>query len=185
MNRSQYVRVSEVLSCLQNFSHIPEKILHAKQLLGSNVHAAINDSILGEFPIVDIRELGYFQSFEKWRDIANPVFVASEERYYDDLKMLTGQIDALIKFHQEEECILIDFKTSVQESPIWRLQGHLYYHLLCQNFSCRISKRILFVKLDRHGDIPKIHEYKIDSTTLKYCLSLVDSYWKQKELEKK
>lgn len=179
----KYVRVSEVLARLQSFDHIPEQVLSAKQTLGSNVHAAIKDFVDGHFPLLTHIEFRYFQSFEKWKEVANPLFISTEQRYWDDAKMLTGQIDALVKLEGEETSVLIDFKTSAQESPlIWRMQAHLYYYLLTQNNICNLSKRFLFVKLDKKGKFPLVCEYKFSQKTLDKCLREVDLYWEEKNL---
>ena len=178
-----YVRVSEVLSRLQSFDHIPAGILEAKKILGINVHTAIKDLINGEFPVVVGREVPYIKSFENWWHIKTPSFLVTEERYYCHKKMLTGQIDALVKLKGKEESILIDFKTSRQESPIiWRLQAHLYYYLLKENLTVNLSKKFIFLKLDHKGGQAQAFEYHYDQTILDQALAEVDKYWEEKYL---
>lgn len=167
---SRYIRVSEILARLQNFDHIDINVLEAKQLLGINVHEAISMSIKDDFPCISRKELGYFNSFQKWRKATNPVFTLSETRFYDEDLMITGQVDALVNFPNDSKNVLIDFKTSVSESPlIWPMQGHFYHYLLLKNNLPEIAERFLFIKLDKNGEMPKVFEYRYDENTMNRC----------------
>lgn len=180
MNREEYVRVSTVLSSLQDFSHIPVDVLSAKADLGSSVHASIEDFLHGEFPIVTGREIGYFNSFCKWYEVMCPNVIHAERRYWDDLKSLTGQIDVIVKLKGHDESILVDWKTSAQESSlVWPLQAHLYFYLLKQNF-ISVAPYFFFIRLHPRGLLPYVHRYEFSEKTLSYVLHLVDSYWKKK-----
>lgn len=177
-----YARVSDILKPFVNFGDIPEEVLHSKAALGTRVHDAIHQEINGEFPVMAGKEGGYFKSFEKWRKALNPLFLESEVRYYCDTKMITGCIDALIKLEGEEKAILIDFKTSAQESPItWPMQAHLYHYLIAGAHK-PIAPRFLFIKLDRYGNLPKVFEYKLDSNLEKKCFQAIDDFWKHKNV---
>jgi hypothetical protein len=177
-NGKKYARVSEILRPFCNFDGIDQEVLSNKASLGTKVHAAIYDSLNGDCPLVCEKSLPYVQSFEKWRTRLNPIFLECEVRYYDDKRMLTGCIDGLIQLHGEKKAILVDYKTSVQESPItWPLQAHLYYYLL-QSAGKEISPRFLFLKLDRYGDLPRIFEYKFDANILAHGMQAVDNFWK-------
>lgn len=176
-NGKNYARVSEILEPFSNFSSISQEVLSNKQIIGSKIHDAIHDDIQGDFPIVPANGVGYFQSYEKWRTRLAPIFLESEVRYYDDDRMITGCIDALIKLEGKEEAILIDFKTSAQESPItWPMQAHLYHYLL-GGASKVIAPRFLFVKLDKLGALPRVFEYKFDRNILSKCMTAIDTFW--------
>ena len=175
-NGKNYARVSEILAPFTDFGAIPQDVLERKAEIGTRVHEIIDDDIKGDFPIVTPDTFGYFQSYQKWRALISPVFIESEVRYYDDTKMLTGRIDGLIKLEGEERGILIDFKTSVAESPTWIMQGHLYHHLL---FSAGkpVADRFLFIKLAKCGGVPSVFNYKFDPNRYRQCLQAIDDFW--------
>ena len=173
----QYARVSEILKPFSNFSHIDEEILRRKCDIGTHVHEAINADIQGEFPMVWGEASLYFKSYEKWKNTISPVFLKSEQRYFDHKKMFTGCIDALVMLEGSLEPILVDFKTSAVESPAWILQGHLYHYLLRVNDQA-VSPRIFFLKLRRDGDLPTLFEYKYTKNIMAKCNKAIDLYWK-------
>ena len=177
----QYARVTEVLTHLQDFSNICQDVLERKKNIGTSVHKAIKDDIDGEIPFIDEGTASYYKSYCEWKEIMTPKIVQSEERYFCDIKKITGQIDALITFkHGSEVPILIDFKTSAQQNAkIWPLQAHLYRYLLTQN-GIETQDRFLFIKLDKTGKMPTTFEYLFSEKTLSYCLNLIDLFWTNK-----
>jgi len=178
-NGKLYARVSEVISPFVSFDGISKEVLERKASLGTRVHNAIQDEIEGNFPVVGFQEKGYVQSFEQWKNSLLPTFIKTEVRCYCDEKMLTGCIDALVKLEGEEKAIIVDWKTSVNESPLtWPMQAHLYFYLLKQS-GMEVAPRFLFVKLDRHGGLPKVFQYKLDSSILQSCLQAVDDFWER------
>lgn len=178
----KYARVSQILATIQDFSHINQEVLKAKQIIGTNVHSAIQDSVDGLFPIVIGREYGYFKSGESWLTQEGPEFICKEQRYYDDTLMLTGQVDAVLKMDGKLGPVLVDWKTSVKESAqVWPMQAHFYHYLLKQN-SIDIGEHFLFVKLDPNGKLPKVFEYKFDPVTWAECLRITENFWKNNEV---
>lgn len=175
----KYVRASEILAPLLDFRAIPKDVLEKKALIGTLVHNFISEEINGNFPVLVAsgKEVGYIKSFHAWKETAGVEFAASEVRYCCDKRRLTGCIDALVKLEGKKEAVLVDFKTSAQESPItWPMQAHLYYYLLTQS-RVKVQKRFLFVKLHRYGKMPTVFQYEFDAKLLKRCLELVDEYW--------
>lgn len=176
-NGKLYARVSDVIRPFTDFSAIDQEVLQRKAALGTRVHDAIKQEIDGNLPVVGIHEKGYFQSFERWRSEIQPVFFESEKRYYCDTKMLTGCIDALIKIQGEKEAVLVDFKTSAQESPItWPMQAHLYHYLITAGGET-VAPRFLFIKLDKYGGLPRVFQYKFDTNLRAKCLQAIDDFW--------
>jgi len=174
----QYARVSEVLKPFYNFSGIDKDVLERKADLGTQVHSAIADDIAGRFPCPGAAGWGYFQSYLKWKERLSPLFVESEKRYFDENRMITGAIDALIKIPDESLPILVDFKTSAQEAAIsWPMQAHLY-GLLLEGNGIEIARRYLFVKFHKKGFLPVVFEYKFDKNILSKCLNSIDLFWK-------
>lgn len=173
-----YARVTDILKHLSDFSHIDPVVLARKSKIGTDVHKAIEDEINDEFPALTKDTRGYFESFDKWRARLEVKFIASEKRYFCKEKMITGQIDALILPPGSNIPVLVDFKTSSQESSIvWPMQAHLYGYLIQKN-DRSIAPRYLFVKLDKHGGLPLVYQYTFDENVLAKCMEAIDNYWK-------
>ena len=146
-------------------------VLENKAGIGTNVHTAIEAHLDGFSVPLNEREQFYFDSFRKWYDKSGCEVVEKEERYYDDELMITGKIDALVRFSNNDELILLDFKTSSQESPkMWPLQAVMYYYLLKKNGKV-VSDRLLFLKLDRYGKDAKLFEYKFTPELFQICVA--------------
>ncbi len=180
-NGKMYARVSEVLQPLVDFGGADPEVVAKKATVGTNVHEAINEELGGGFPVLGAKERGYFKSWQKWNSILKPAFLETEMRYYDDKLRLTGCIDGLIQLQGEKEATLIDYKTSVQESPIvWPMQAHLYHHLLI-NAGKEIAPKFIFLKLDRYSELPKAFVYKFDVNLMGKCLQAVKEFWRKQK----
>lgn len=176
-NGKKYARVSDVIRPFSNFGHIDRAVLENKARIGTEVHEAIASDISGEFPVVGKDGEGYFNSYLKWKETINPVFSKSEQRYFCDTLMITGQIDSLVFLPGEELPILLDFKTSANESPTtWPMQAHLYSYLLHVN-EVPAALRFLFLKLDKYGNLPTAFSYHFDQKIHNKCMSSIESFW--------
>lgn len=172
----EYARVTEILQVFCDFSHIDPVVLGRKQIIGTMTHKAIEDWIMGNFPILSPSIEGYFTSFLKWHDILKCDFGMSEHRFFCEEKRITGQIDCLVNIRGEKLPVMVDFKTSAQESSSWVLQGHLYRYLLEKN-GIESSPRMLFLKLEPTGKIPRVFEYKFEQNTLYKCFDAIENFW--------
>jgi len=180
-NGKKYARVSDILKPLYDFSQIPSFVLEKKTNIGTAVHAAIAADINEEFPIVSREEMGYFESYLKWKDGFKPRVVQSEKRYFCDKTMITGQIDALVLMPFHEIPTLIDFKTSAKESKeMWTLQAHFYAYLLSQNDVSHYP-RYQFIKLNKEGKLPDVFLYTSSKETHEKCLSLIEKFWENEK----
>lgn len=176
-----YVRVSEVLSQEQDFSHIDEAVLTNKANIGTRLHKAIETFFEDKMPIPDPQVTPYFNSFLKWHGLMKPKVIMQESRYYDHDKKFTGRIDAVIKLPYEKIPVLVDWKTSALVNPlIWPKQGHAYHHLLIKNGVTYLADRVLFIKLDPRGNLPKVFTVDIDPQGTQEFLELVDNYWEKR-----
>jgi ATP-dependent exoDNAse (exonuclease V) beta subunit len=175
-NGKWYARVTEVLSEYSDFSHIPKATLENKQRIGTNVHEAIHDWIVGDFTVLSDDERGYFESYREWEACTNPRFIQAESRYYNDTKMVTGQIDGLVFLEGDTLPVLIDYKTSAAESKSWPLQGHIYHWMIASTGTI-IAPRILFIKLDKEGKMPKVFCYEYDPNIRAQGLQAIDNFW--------
>jgi len=171
----EYARVSDILQAYCDFSGIDPDVLKAKAELGTQVHDAICSDVRDEFPYIPAKGHGYFKSYLKWKDELHPIFLQNEKRYFCNKKMLTGCIDAVVQFGNAFP-VLIDFKTSAQESSTWNLQGHLYYYLLKAN-SYDISPNFLFLKLNTNGDFPTVYQYKYNRNIMAKMNKAIENFW--------
>jgi len=166
-----YTRVSSILGQWDTFGHIDKAVLQNKADLGTRVHEAIDNHHKGLFVPLDDKANWYFESYIRWDRLTNAKIVKNEERYYCDKLMITGQIDALIELPGESKPVLVDYKTSANESPkIWPLQACFYHYLVTQT-GLDISDRLIFLKLDKNGELPKVYEYKYTKQLWSICHS--------------
>jgi hypothetical protein len=177
-NGKNYARVSDILSPFNDFSSIDPAVLANKARIGTEVHQAIADDINDEFPIPGPGCLGYFNSYLRWKGQLNPKFLQSEQRYFCDKKMISGQIDCLVDFGLISGLpTLIDFKTSAQESlETWTMQAHLYNHLLAEN-GIEVNPTFLFIKLNKEGKLPDVFSYHYSQNIRNKCYNAIDKFW--------
>lgn len=173
-NGRMYARVSSVIKPYSDYDFENCPFSRRKALIGTDVHQAIADDIASEFPSPSLEATPYYDSYEAWKDCINPTFIQSEERYFDEVKRITGQIDCIIRLEHEE--LLVDFKTSANESPTWEMQAHLYHYLLTASGK-PISGRMLFVKLSPYGKVPQVFTYRFSTNILAKCMMAVDKFW--------
>lgn len=175
-NGKMYARVSNIIKPFVDFSKIDEQVLNAKAAIGTRVHEAIQQEINGEMDCLSEKEAGYLASWKKWRDAVDPQFAQTEKRYFDDQRMITGCVDAIIKIPSEDKVLIVDWKTSASESRVsWTMQAHLYFYLACGEYA--LQKRFLFIKLDRWGNLPQVFCYKYDQNRMAECMSAIDLFW--------
>lgn len=166
-----YTRVSSILGQWDKFGHIDKDVLARKAAIGTRIHETIKDHIDGIFSPLDDNISGYLDSYLLWEKNVKPEIIQSEKRYYCDKMMITGQVDCIARLPGESLPILIDFKTSVQESPtIWPLQAGFYHHLSKVN-GLELSDRVLFLRLSKKGELPVIHEYIVTKSLWNVCLA--------------
>lgn len=186
-----YTRVSTILNILPSLMNteddgrevwgfplqeINQEMLKNKCIIGTNVHGAIHAWSSGEFFPLNECEKGYFASFSKWQYLTRLVCVKSELRMYDETLKITGAIDMLGEIQGNKSLMLIDFKTSAaSDKKKWPLQAAFYHHLLKVNgFSPQ--ETVLFVQLDKKGEMPKCHEFFIDNKLKTLMISAYNIY---------
>ncbi len=174
-NGRMYARVSSVIKPYSDYDFDSCPFSKRKAIIGTDVHQAISDDIMEDFPSPSVEGLPYFESYEAWKEVLNPIFINSEERYFDDTLRITGQVDCIIRIGSE--ILLVDFKTSTSESPTWEMQAHLYHYLITASGK-PISDRMLFVKLSPYGKIPQVFCYQFSSNILAKCKTAVEEFWK-------
>lgn len=194
-----YIRVSEILGRLQNFGGIDEAVLNAKAEIGTNVHQAIVDDTIGDFPMLKTdRACAYFGSYEIWKKKEKPKFRMQVPRLYDDELMITGEIDGLIETNRHNFPVLIDWKCSASANEeIWEMQAHFYWYLLNVNGISVSKDKMIWVNL-RHGKkyidgglegkivkyypmAPKIVEFSYNESVFSRCVEEALKTWEEKK----
>ncbi len=172
-----YARVSDVIAPYTDFSGIPDAVLENKAKIGTEVHDAIDLILQDELPIFSDKARPYVESFLKWKNQVSPTFSFGEKRLFCQEKMVTGRIDGLVLMPNSTIPMLVDYKTSVQESKAWVMQAHLYYYLLKSN-GYVVANSMIFVKLDKFSGLPKCYLYSYNSNTNAQCMEAISKYWK-------
>ena len=173
-----YTRVSEIIAQWGGYEGVPKDILERKAQIGSYVHAAIEMHINIDcaFPM-DPEADAYYQSYLKWRESTHLVSIESERRYYSDAMKITGQVDALAILQGSTDRVLIDWKTSYHEMKCnWQLQGAFYWMLAFDNGVTNLSHDMMFVKLNKNGDLPDVYTYKFDMDLKQACMNALGTY---------
>ncbi len=199
-----YVRVSDILSRLQNFGSIDQDVLAAKAAIGTNVHDAIYNDVQNKCANLETdRAEAYFDSYQMWRDETCPKYLMMESRLFDDNLMITGQMDAIIE--GDFGPCLLDYKTSAKANEkIWNMQAHFYWYL-CKANKIEVGNQMLWINL-RHRKVnqvnddgqpilddftgmplmtyeamkPKVYEFTFDQNVLQECIDEVNKYWEEK-----
>lgn len=176
-NIEDYTRVTEVLSIYAGLNFIDPNVLQNACERGTAVHEYCAAVIKGLKPY-PIREdgQGFVDSFMSWKE-DKPLFMV--DRFFCDDLMITGECDAL---YQDGDClVLVDFKTSSNQSKTWKLQGSAYSYL-AKKIGLNVA-RIEFVKLLKTGKKAKVYEYDEDFETYKACLKAYRYFFKNKNEE--
>jgi PD-(D/E)XK nuclease superfamily protein len=194
-----YIRVSEILGRLQDFSGIDEGVLENKAKIGTNVHQAIVEDTIGDFPILKCdRAAAYFGSYEIWKKKENPRFKIQVPRLYDNDLMITGEIDGLIETTRFNLPVLIDWKCSASANEdIWNMQAHFYLYLLKQNNIDVCKDKMIWINLRAkkayvdggpegksikyYPLAPKIYEFSYNDQVLSRCVDEAIKAWEEKK----
>jgi len=178
--RPGYTRVTEILAPWNDFKGIPEDVLENKRCIGVKVHDAISLYLECVPVIVDDNAAGYFDSFRQFMMDSKASVELMERRYYDDRLKITGQIDALVKFKEDDELIIVDWKTTASYTKriglTWALQGVLYHYLLEQNGVSNLSDRIIFYQLNKEGRPPHAREFRYTTELMGIAAAMLECY---------
>lgn len=171
----KYLRVTEVFKPFSGISKVPPEILQYAADIGTNVHAAA-EAIIHKLPVPEHFE-GEIEgklinSFEKWYNKWEPdvgSVIRTEERFFDDALMITGQID-LMYAEKAGGGRIVDYKTSTRPQKTWDLQASAYIHLARLN-GYNVDQAY-FLHLQRDGSEPKVYSYKYDLRLFLACLDV-------------
>lgn len=191
-----YLRVSEILGRLQDFSKIDPEVLAEKCRIGTNVHESILQDSLGDFPLLETeRAAAYFGSYAIFKAKEKPTYKMQVPRLYDDELMITGEIDGLVEGSLNVPYI-IDWKCSANANEeIWEMQAHFYWYLLKSN-NIEIAPNMKWVNLRvrktweegkcgekiarYHAAKPKVHDFMFNENVLSRCIDEANRAWEEK-----
>lgn len=162
ISREEYTRVTTVLYPFSGLQHIDQEIVRAAGDRGTRVHEAcelIMKGITDFWVEEDIQ--GYIRSFDIWW-ATNPEIVCVEQRFWDDTRHITGQVDIITR--TSRGLAIVDLKTSYKQSKTWQAQGSAYAMLATQ--AGHDIQEIQFIHLSKTGSTPKIYEYPVDDLFL-------------------
>lgn len=157
--RENYTRVTEILSTYSKLDMIPPDVLERACQRGTDVHAICVAHLtnLG-VPPYDPELEGYIDSFRNWQSKHDSAEFYFPDRFYDDELEISGECDCVMKFDGKR--VLIDFKTSANQSKTWALQGAAYAYLAMLN-GTKLDE-ICFVKLAKDGSDAKAYKYEYE-----------------------
>lgn len=174
--RHGFVRVSEILSIYQNYSHVPRDKLKKAQEVGTVIHEAIEGYYKGEFAALRSCQFPYLESFLKWADKTPLDVTFQEKRFYLPSLRITGRIDLLAKINGES--VLVDFKTGSWAHPeIWKLQGTFYREMIKQDWPEIVPDKYLFVQLKKDGEEPRVYEMGYEKRDWDQCERAVEDFF--------
>jgi len=151
-----YPRVTEILNPFAQYHSVPKLILNKAAAKGTKVHALCAAIAKGAWlpeSMIDEELQGYIRSFEAWATEVQE-FTIIEQRYQHDEMKYTGQLDFVVKLH-DDESYLVDLKTSSKPQKTYPVQMAAYHALLSKH-GIEV-KGALLVYLDKEGAYPDIH----------------------------
>lgn len=152
-----FPRVTEILRPFTSYDQVPQKILSKAAARGTSVHATCAGIARGAWipeSMVNPEYIGYIKSFQQWANDQVKDFLIIEKRYATETLRYSGQLDFVIKGH-DEKLYLVDLKTSARPQKTYPLQMAAYDFLL-KNADLQIHGAMI-VYLDKDGEYPNIH----------------------------
>ena len=158
-DRNEYTTVTEVLATYAKLDMIPPDVLERACQRGSDVHDICEAHLtnMGIPPYNPDLE-GYIDSFRNWQSKHESAEFDFPDRFYDHDLEFSGECDCVMKFDGKR--VLIDFKTSANQSKGWALQGSAYAYLAMLN-GTKLDE-ICFVKLAKDGSDAKVYKYEYE-----------------------
>lgn len=170
---NNFIRVSEIIGLIKDFSFVNPDVLKAKQIIGTNVHDAIERYYKKDTPVdLSATEKMYFDGFMDFATNIeyNPLIV--EQRFYDSERRITGKVDLIAE--KGDKRYVMDFKTTANaDIRSWKLQGGFYYQLAKEYHTLEPVVRIIHLK--KNGSFTE-YALEITSDVIKECNALYDLY---------
>ena len=123
--------VTQILAPWSNFGAVPPDVLARAADRGTRVHAACLAEVTGLWVPPDPEVAPYLDSFRVW--LPNVEVIKAEFELHDAELGFIGHPDLLVRFKGDKGLAIIDLKTPVAYSSMWRPQLAAYNHLAWQN----------------------------------------------------
>jgi len=156
--------VTEVLSVYNDFSGIPDHVLHDAATRGTRVHKLAEAYANGLFVGMpdDQKVVGHFLSFQKWFDQYVKEVLLVERQLTDDVFGFCGRLDFGFELTDGRK-VICDLKTPVVESPTWRAQTAAYLYLANNQTPHRFDGTMaLQTRADGKAARGLVYEYQAD-----------------------
>lgn len=169
----EYLRVTNILYPFSGLDKVDKDLVAYAADRGSRVHKVCEAIVKGLDELgVDKEIQPYIDSFKQWWGEGKEV-IAIEKRFYCDKYRFTGQMDLIIR--EDNNIIIIDYKTSSRPSKTWEAQGGAYAYLAQQ--AGHDVKEVHFLHLSKLGKAPKVHKYPADSTFFFHCYHVYKHFY--------
>ena len=155
-----YPSVTQILSVYQDFSMVPENVLHMACERGQRVHAicaAIAKGLFVPTNVVTPDIAGYVASFQKWFEYVEKVHLVEEELTHTGFGYM-GHPDLVVTIKGDSEPSLWDLKTPAIVGPTWKAQLAAYDKLIHEDTNLK-PNRCGSIRLKPNGKPPILDEY--------------------------
>ena len=153
------IRVTQPIKPFANFDQIHPDVLDYASERGTIIHYGCHRYGRGEFVLTNHWPPdyhGYFKSFTNWFDKYVVRDVASEIELVDEDLDLVGHPDLLCIIVGDEKITLVDLKTPLAESWLWKAQLAAYRHLAIKKYDIG---RVGSLRLKKDGGRAIFTEY--------------------------
>lgn len=174
-----YERVTSILYPFSGLHMIDPEIIKRAQNRGTYVHETIEVIQKEKLPAICLipEYKGYIDSYKVWAE--GKKFIDKPARFFDDDLRITGECDCI--YQEEDGLVLVDFKTSANESKTWKHQGSAYSYLAKRKGYD--IKRIEFIKLSKEGKPAKTYVYEEDMDHFKILLAVYREFFRSNKFD--
>ena len=158
-DRDKYLSVTTVLGKYFDKSRIPKAALEKAAPRGSKAHSAALCYAMKAYSrhAKDPEIVGYLESFRAWFDEYVETVIFAEVRFFNDPLRFKGKPDLGCRLISGES-VVVDYKTPITESPLWRIQLSGYLDLVKKDYP-EITRGMVLM-LDPFGRPAKAKTYE-------------------------
>lgn len=113
-----------------DFSHVKDLEYYSER--GTMLHSACTAHVLGTWCPVDASIQGFFDSFLRWFDLVDIVFLV-QKRLQSSVWGYTGEPDIVVALKNDRKLLLADFKSPLAYHRAWAMQTGGYKVLYDEN----------------------------------------------------
>lgn len=153
--------VTRILSPFNDFSQVPPDRLAAAATRGTEVHHACAAHARG-LPVFLVEGQPHFESFKRWfeRYVKRVLFV--EDDFADThIYFINGHPDIVCEL-TDGRIVVVDYKTPVAESRLWRSQISCYCYLVAPVLGCMPEGMALMLNGKGKAAKGKLYQYQAE-----------------------